>query len=126
MRLASLKVALKALARERQQLGRGLQIPVGVLGSGVAQVGREQRHAPLDVPAGAVCVQQRPHREGVAQVVKPRPPRSRARRETGAAAQRAEGPLDAVDAEPGPDARDEQRTLAMGCRWAIGAVQVAA
>jgi hypothetical protein len=46
-------MVLESLAGEREQLRRRLQVPIGVLGVDVAEVGRQQRQPGGDVAAGS-------------------------------------------------------------------------
>ena len=62
---------LKSVARERQEFGRGLEIPVCVGRVDVAQHGCEQRQLCLDVGAIAIPAQERAQHEGMADVVQP-------------------------------------------------------
>ena len=62
---------LEPLARQRQQLGRALEIPVCVGRVDVAQHGCEQRQLCLDVGALAIPAQERAQHEGMADVMQP-------------------------------------------------------
>ena len=68
---ARLQVTLEALAGERQQLRRGLQVPVRVIRDRRARGRSTARGSPGPTScAGAVGVEQRVDREAVAQVVR--------------------------------------------------------
>src|SRR5262249_37909644 len=54
---------------ELQELGNGLDVPVGELRLRVAEIGAELDHLPIRIEALAVPADDRAHREGVPQVM---------------------------------------------------------
>src|SRR6266851_5882625 len=99
---------VEACGGEGQQLGSGGQVPVRPGRSGVSEIGRQPRHPGRDIHARSVPVDQGVDREGVAQVVDPRPAGSGAGLEAYVAHQASKGPMDVLVDEPGTSHGDEE------------------
>src|ERR1039458_10089546 len=61
------RIQFKAAACLAQQIGRGSQIPVGVLGLRMTQIDGQVRQKLIDIHALAVPVEQTPHGKSVAE-----------------------------------------------------------
>src|SRR6266545_1514470 len=99
---------LEALAGEREELWRCLEVPVGGCGADVAEDRGQQRQAGVDVRALAVPLDQLAHREAVAQVVDPGPAALPAGLQAGAAGQLGKRSVHRALAQPGAADGDQQ------------------
>src|SRR6266540_1016851 len=88
--------------------GDRLQIPIRAGRVDVTEIGGEQRHPPVDVLAGLLPVEQRPHREGVPEIVWPRAAAGAAALQADLADQLRERLVELLAGDPSSSRGDEE------------------
>jgi hypothetical protein len=111
MRSASCQVSElrgETLTHQCQKFGSRREIPVGVAGLRMTEIGGEEVHALADVVAGAVPVHDGADRERVTKIMESRSTGVGAGLEAGHLGQPVEDPLHVDVLEAGPERRDEE------------------
>ena len=109
-------MAFEAVSGQLHQLRRRRQVPVGVLGIDMPEIGRQQREPGFRIVALPIGVEQRTHCKAMSDIVQPRPTGRRLRCEAGTPDQRVKRVLHIAVQQPG----DQRQLFLPVAEGAIG------